>query len=139
MSEENKTWDGRRVLLFNDYRKCYCHVIKLHRFNWNKNTQMSNMIKTIEYDKVSGGRFWIICLCFATDDSNHNMQHEVFLTCKSSKNWLFYSLRLANLFKKVIYSPGLDVMIKLKIQNVCSRQDSNSEPSIKFQKVCLHL
>ena len=33
---------------------------------------MSNMIKTIKYNKVSGGRIQIMCSCFATDDGNNN-------------------------------------------------------------------
>ena len=33
---------------------------------------MSNMIKTIKYNKVSGGRIQIMCLCFATDNGNNN-------------------------------------------------------------------
>ena len=34
---------------------------------------MSNMIKTKKYNKFSGGRIQIMCLCFATDDGNNNI------------------------------------------------------------------
>ena len=33
---------------------------------------MSNMIKTIKYNKVSGGRIRIAFVVFVTDDDDHN-------------------------------------------------------------------
>ena len=35
------------------------------------------MIKTIKYNKVTGGRIGIIYLCFATDDGDNNSDNSI--------------------------------------------------------------
>ena len=70
-SERKQILVGRRVLLSTTAGSCYCHVIKFIGFNRIK-IQMSNMHKTINYNKVSGGRNSNNVVCeFATDNGDH--------------------------------------------------------------------